>query len=118
MTSKKKLNKKYVMVAVDPETRDILNFIRKGTGKPTAEFLKEFCSTLMQLVARYDVNKFNLELEYSLVPNPAIIIRSTGASTFVIASLDERAKAKLRREMLERGIRHSLGTSKGRFYFR
>jgi hypothetical protein len=75
MVTKKETKQQFKTIGVYPETKDIINFIKRGTGKP----------------------KFALTFEYSLFPEPMIIIKAEGQSTFRIEQVPEEVLEKERK---------------------
>lgn len=90
---------KHCPIQLDPETYEIIRFLSKGEGKPSTEFMREHFKQLMQLCARFDTNPFTLTYEFTLFPEPKLIIKAEGKSAFVIGQVDEKeleAERKLR----------------------
>jgi len=86
-TTKKKTE--YSTIRIDKSTYEKYRFVAKQSDMTISGLLREMADTLIQLCSRHDVNKFNLSFEYTVFPEPMIVIKTKGKSAFVIGQVTE-----------------------------
>ena len=85
-------------IQLDKSTYQKIRFISKGQGIPSTDFEKKLTDALMQLCARFDTNPFHLTYEFTLYPEPQLVIKAEGQSTFQIGQVDEKELERERKE--------------------
>lgn len=80
---------KHCPIQLDLETYEIIRFLSKSEGKYSTKFMAEHFKQLMQLCARFDTNPFAFTYEFTLFPEPKLIIKAEGQSSFVIGQTSE-----------------------------
>jgi len=86
---KNKKKTEYSTIRIDKSTHEKYRFVAEHSDMTISGLLREMADMLIQLCSSHDVNKFNLSFEYTVSPEPMIVIKTEGKSTFVIGEVTE-----------------------------
>jgi len=92
---------KYCPIHTDTETYQIIKFLAKAQGMNMTEFLEKHFKPLMQIGSTFNTNPFHLTYEFSLFPEPQLVIKAEGQSTFTIGQVDEKELEQERKAHFE-----------------
>ena len=91
----------FTAIPAYPQSREVLRYFREKTGLSEAEILKKITDHLIQLASRHNTAKFNLIFEYSTFPEPQIVIKTQGETSFLVGQLSEKELGQLTKKSFQ-----------------